>query len=48
MEGQDVSKASLLRPLERLVRDLESEIIASQVQGTLDSWLEPHLCDNIK
>jgi len=39
MEGQDVSRTSLLRPLERLERDLESEIVASQVQGTLDSWL---------
>lgn len=39
MEGQGVSRTSLLRPLERLERDLESEIVASQVQGTLDSWL---------
>lgn len=39
MEGQDVSRASLLRSLERLERDLDSEIIASRAQGTLDSWL---------
>lgn len=39
MEGQDVSRASLLRSLERLERDLESEIVASRTQGTLDSWL---------
>ncbi|ODM20439.1 hypothetical protein SI65_03492 [Aspergillus cristatus] len=39
MEGQDVSRASLLRSLERLERDLESEIITSRTQGTLDSWL---------
>lgn len=39
MEGQDASKASLLRPLERLERSLESEIVASRSQHTLDSWL---------
>lgn len=39
MEGQHVSRAPLLRSLERLERDLDSEMIASRTQGTLDSWL---------
>lgn len=39
MEGQDASKAPILRSLERLERDLEGEIITARAQGTLDSWL---------
>jgi hypothetical protein len=39
IEGQDTSKTPLLGSLERFERELESEIIASRVQGTLDSWL---------
>lgn len=38
-EGQDASRTPLLRTLERFERDLESEIVASRAQGTLDSWL---------
>lgn len=35
MEGQDASRTSLLWPFECLEQDLESEIAALQVQGTL-------------
>lgn len=39
MEGQDTSRTSFLRSLERFERDLDSEILASRAQVTLDSWL---------
>jgi hypothetical protein len=39
IERQDTSKTPLLRSLERFECELESEIIASRIQGTLDSWL---------
>lgn len=39
IEEQDATKTPFLRSLERFERDLESEMIVSRAQGTLDNWL---------